>query len=325
MSCCMLRQFGIVAYNKCTCQESFMKEQNKKLIFVACEEIENNGRFDLIPELFADHFVSHSLVGDLRTGDLEDYERDTRHFREAFPDWSVTINLEVAEGDLTAVRYTASGTNTGPFRKMPPTGRKIKYNVFSVYRISDEKIAERWILPDDFGFESQLGFIPGEACGISEGHIADEVQFNDAKVDTDVVEKNRALALLANREVWNLGNLDSLEQIFSDDFVQHLLPFGATSRGLETFREMSIKQRTAFPDWKESVNFVIAEGDYVFLQFTSTGTNTGDFMGNPPTGRSIKINEATFFRIVDGNIIEQWLIPDILSLNRQMGILPKNH
>ena len=85
-----------------------------------------------------------------------------------------------------------------------------------------------------------------------------------------------------------------------------------------------MKHRAAFPDWKEVVNLVAAEGDYVALQYTSTGTNTGSFLGNPPTGKKIRINEMTIFRIVEGKIVEQWLLPDILSLNQQLGINMSN-
>ncbi len=132
--------------------------------------------------------------------------------------------------------------------------------------------------------------------------------------------RNKELALLANEAVWNRGNFDDLEEMFAEDFVQHFLPFGTQTSGLEDFRKDAMAHRAAFPDWAEAVNLVIAEGDFVVLLYTSTGTNTGNFLGNPPTGKKIRINETSVFRIVEGKIVEQWLMPDIHTLNRQLGL-----
>jgi steroid delta-isomerase-like uncharacterized protein len=135
------------------------------------------------------------------------------------------------------------------------------------------------------------------------------------------MHNNKELALKVNEEVWNRGNFECLEEMFATDFVQHFLPFGTKIIGLEEFRKSASAHRAAFPDWAEAINVVIAEGDYVALQFTSTGTNTGSFMGNPATGKKIRINEISIFRIVEGKIVEQWLLPDILSLNQQLGFI----
>ena len=143
-------------------------------------------------------------------------------------------------------------------------------------------------------------------------------------MSSTIVNRNKELALLANKEIWNRGNLDNLDEMFADDFVEHFLPFGTQTFGLGNFRKNVMAHRAAFPDWAETVNMVIAEGDYVVLLYTSTGTNTGNFSGNQPTGKSIKINEVTIFRFADGKIVGQWLLPDVLSLNQQLGLIPSS-
>ena len=45
------------------------------------------------------------------------------------------------------------------------------------------------------------------------------------------------------------------------------------------------------------------------------------FTLHPPTGKQIHINEMSIYRIVDGKIVEQWLIPDMLSLNQQLRFI----
>ena len=134
-------------------------------------------------------------------------------------------------------------------------------------------------------------------------------------------ERNKALVHRMNEEVWNKGNLEVLDELFSQDFVRHFLPNGSVTKGLDQFRDHVSVHREAFPDWAEDIKLIVAEGDLVATQFTSTGTNEGSFLLNPPTGRQIHINEMSIYRIADGKIAEQWLIPDLLSLDQQLGLL----
>jgi steroid delta-isomerase-like uncharacterized protein len=135
------------------------------------------------------------------------------------------------------------------------------------------------------------------------------------------LERNKALVRRMNEEIWNKGNLEMMDEMFSADIVRHFLPDGSETKGLDELRDRVRNHRKAFPDWKEEIRLIIAEGDLVAIQFTSTGTNTGSFLGNAPTGKQIQTNEMSIFRIVDDEIVEQWLIPDLLSLNQQLGLV----
>jgi steroid delta-isomerase-like uncharacterized protein len=135
------------------------------------------------------------------------------------------------------------------------------------------------------------------------------------------VDRNKKLALLANEEIWNRGNFNKIDELFSEGFVEHFLPSGTRTEGLHALKKSLVAHRTAFPDWNEVVTLIVAEGDYVVLQFTSTGTNLGSFMGHPATGKKIHIAEVTILRIVDHKIAEQWLLPDIKSLYQQLGFI----
>ncbi len=138
--------------------------------------------------------------------------------------------------------------------------------------------------------------------------------------ETTLQERNKELVHRMNEEVWNKGNLEILDELFSPDFVQHFLPVGSETKGLDQLRVSIGSHRKAFPDWAEQIKRIVTEGDLVAIHFTSTGTNDGSFLGNPPTGKQIYINEMSIYRIVDGRIVEQWLIPDLLSLSQQLGL-----
>ena len=133
--------------------------------------------------------------------------------------------------------------------------------------------------------------------------------------------RNKELVRRNNQEIWNKGNLEIMDELYSADFVLHFLPDGSESRGLDKQRDHIRDHRKAFPDWAEEIKQIVAEGDLVVTHFVSTGTNEGSFLGNPPTGKQIRANEMSIYRIADGKIAEQWLLPDIFSTNQQLGFI----
>ena len=136
--------------------------------------------------------------------------------------------------------------------------------------------------------------------------------------------RNKELVRRMDEEIWNKGNLEIMDELYSPNFVWHFLPTGSETIGLDSLREEVRNHRKAFPDWTEEIKHIIAEGDLVVIHFVSKGTNEGSFMGNPPTGKTVQINEMSIFRIEDGKIAEQWLIPDLLSLNQQLGLISQS-
>ncbi len=134
-----------------------------------------------------------------------------------------------------------------------------------------------------------------------------------------VLERNKRLVRHMNDEVWNKGNLDIVDELYAPDFVRHFLPDGSELRGIDSLREHVRRHREAFPDWTEEIRHIVAEGDLVMLHFVSTGTNEGTWLGHPPTGRRVQINEVSILRIEDGRIAEQWLMPDMFSMQQQLA------
>ncbi len=80
--------------------------------------------------------------------------------------------------------------------------------------------------------------------------------------------------------------------------------------------------RTAFPDWHEEVVQLVAEGDTVAGRFRCSGTHLGEFLGNPPTGKRMEVEEVFFMRVENGKFEEFWGLEDSLGRMRQLGLLP---
>ena len=76
-----------------------------------------------------------------------------------------------------------------------------------------------------------------------------------------------------------------------------------------------------FPDYQTIIDDLVAEGDKVVARITMSGTNTGNFMGIPPTGKHVSFTGIYIARIANGKIVEHWGEEDAVSLLQQLGAL----
>ena len=80
--------------------------------------------------------------------------------------------------------------------------------------------------------------------------------------------------------------------------------------------------RTAFPDWREEVVALVAEEGTVAGRFRCSGTHLGEFLGEPPTGRRMEVEEVFFLRVEEGKFVDFWALEDSMRRMRQLGLLP---
>ena len=113
------------------------------------------GNFDVVDELMAPDFVEHTLQINGRA----QMKHAVMLLKRGFPDLSVTIEDIAADGDKVWDRITATGTHTGEYRGLAPTGRPVTLSGMRIWRIVDGQLAERWSAYDFFTFFSQLGII----------------------------------------------------------------------------------------------------------------------------------------------------------------------
>lgn len=121
---------------------------------------------------------------------------------------------------------------------------------------------------------------------------------------------------LQHTEVWSKGNIELIPSVYAEEYIGHF-PGGRTVIGREGIRTTIENLRTAFPDWTETIEHILVDGDHVVTVYRSTGTHDGEFFGNPATGNEVEIMEASVYRVSDGRIVEQWAFPDFLSLQNQ--------
>jgi len=135
-------------------------------------------------------------------------------------------------------------------------------------------------------------------------------------------EENKAIARRVNDEIWSEGHLDVIDELFADDFVATIVGAPEQIRGPQGFREFVVTYRTAFPDLRITVDEQFAEGETVVTRWTATGTNEGELMGIPATGKQATTAGININRISDGKLVEGWGLFDQLGLLQQLGAVP---
>jgi len=130
------------------------QEENKAIFRRYIEEVWNQGNLEVVDEIF-DRYLARQPDGPTLERGPEDVKRFVSEFRTAFPDFRISIDDQIAEGDKVMVRATIRGTHQREFRGMAPTGKEIEEKGFSVFRFSEEgKVVESWD-----SYYSQLGLM----------------------------------------------------------------------------------------------------------------------------------------------------------------------
>jgi steroid delta-isomerase-like uncharacterized protein len=146
--------------------------------------------------------------------------------------------------------------------------------------------------------------------------IAKSVSKTDANIE--LVRKH-------HEEVWSKGTLVVADKIYSNEIVRHSAD-QPDMQGREPYKQFMMGTRGAFPDWKETVENVIASGDLVATKVSITATMTGALRKPegtlPPTGKRLEVPCAVFFRIANGKIVEIWGYYDSLPFLKALGVLP---
>ncbi|TDW77029.1 ester cyclase [Kribbella pratensis] len=115
------------------------------------------------------------------------------------------------------------------------------------------------------------------------------------------------------------GDLGAVDTHLAEDFINHDPPFGVTP-DREGMRDAGSMMRAAFPDWHSDLHALIAEGDLVVERFTAGGTQRGEVMGVPPTGKTVSLPGINIWRLRDGLIVERWGRLDDLGFREQLGV-----
>ena len=123
-------------------------------------------------------------------------------------------------------------------------------------------------------------------------------------------------------EALNAGDFDTCVAMLSPDLVMNLAGM-PPMKGKDVWLQGAQMFRQAFPDLRVRIDDILATNDRAAVRLTICGTHLGDYLGLPPTGRTVEYVSHEFYRIADGLVTEEWICSDMSALHSQLTAGPE--
>ncbi len=130
-------------------------------------------------------------------------------------------------------------------------------------------------------------------------------------------EENKRLVRRYYEEFWNGWRFDLAEELIDPEISFRGSP-GRIVAGRAGLVGYVKHVQSAFPDFHNSIEEMIAEGDRVVARLLYTGTHQGEIFGLPATGRRIRYSGVGIFRLPDSRIADAWVLGDLAGLLLQL-------
>lgn len=134
-----------------------------------------------------------------------------------------------------------------------------------------------------------------------------------------MIDAERARALL--EEIFNQGNLDAIDELYTENFVGHE-PQNPI-QGREALKAWVQELRRVSPDFHMNLHETLVDGDMAATRWTVTRTHAADWRGMPATNRPYVVSGITMSKFSGGKIAESWVNADNLGMLQQLGIVPQ--
>jgi steroid delta-isomerase-like uncharacterized protein len=231
----------------------------------------------------------------------------------AFPDGWHEIQEQIADGDKVLTRIRAGGTFTEELIGIPPTGTPVTMSGIAIHRVQDGKLAEHWGIQNLAGLFRQIGLMPGDT---DEGTPQPPMGGSPTS--------RAELEALVERftHVFNQHDVAAIDQLLAEDFHSHTLGLGQIE-GRAAWKQMIQGFFEAFPDiqFTEQDRLLDAASGRIGLRWTWTGTQTGELMGAPPSGRTVNGHGIGVYYCAGGRIVGENAIEDVFGMLVQMGVV----
>lgn len=239
------------------------------------------------------------------------------YLRAAFPDRVDVIEQVIADGDRVGLLFRVTGTHTGNFFGIPPTGKRVDVYEVALLRIVNGQMVEGWFMMDEAELLRQLGAkLPprtdGQIVAPPIPQTLDATTFIrqlEQQPAISVQERNKlAAAHTRLSPAARTGAGRQLRQGFA-----HLRAYSKA----QGYGELD--PDAAFPDRRYGMDILMAEGDQVWMRFNVSGTHQGALCGIAPTGRRVGVNGVAIMNFSGGQWADSWTFADELGLLLQLG------
>jgi predicted ester cyclase len=131
-------------------------------------------------------------------------------------------------------------------------------------------------------------------------------------------EQNKATVRRVNKEFIEGGNLDTVYEIFAQDFINHTAPPGSPQGPEAVIYFFNQLLKPAFPDLKVEIHDMVADGDKVTTRKSFYATHKGEFFGVAPTHKNVVMDVIDIVELRNGKYVGHWGILDMHSLMTQI-------
>lgn len=237
------------------------------------------------------------------------------YLRAAFPDRVDVMERVIADGDRVGLLFRVTGTQTGNFFGIEPTGRRVDVYEVALLRLVNGQMVEGWFMMDEAELLRQLGSpLPPRPDGRivappvpQTAGAAEFIRALEARPAVTAQDRNR---LAAAKTRLGTQAREGAGQVLRQGF-EHLRNF-CKARGV------ALDLDGAFPDRRYGLDIMLAEGDEVWMRFNVCGTHRGAFCGIAPTGRAVGVHGVAIMTFRDGRWIDSWTFADELGLLLQL-------
>jgi steroid delta-isomerase-like uncharacterized protein len=120
---------------------------------------------------------------------------------------------------------------------------------------------------------------------------------------------------------WNAHDPDAVAAVFAEDAVLREAGRSEEVRGRAAIRARAAALLAAFPDFRLECVTLVIDGERHADRWTMTGTHRGELFGLSATGRSVRVEGATFTRLGPGGlVVEDVHHVDYAGLLAQLGV-----
>ena len=283
-----------------------------------------NGRdLDTLGRLFApDCTVESPTAGGTVTGRAAVQAIDQAWFA-GFPDVVFATDDLFIDDNQVAWMLTARGTDSGGFMGLPPTGKAFELPMVVLSTMAGGAIVHEHRIYDFTGMLVQIGLLKTKAIGALPSSAAPQATPHGrlAPGDTGLLGREAIADLLAVRhEAWIRRDAATVADLHAEDCIMDTHLAGQV-QGREAVARVHDAWWTAFPDSTYTSEQVIVDGSRVAEMVTQSGTDTGGFLGLPPTNKPFKLPIVWLFTLRGRAFVHVRPIYDFTGLLVLIGLL----
>jgi len=280
---------------------SGQEEQVRQLVGRILNEYFNEGRVDVIPELFHPDFTIYAADGSVMHGH-EGAAAYVTAEKAAFPDLYWRQEELMVDGDRATLFFTGYGTFLGEWMGIPPNGRAFTWVGNATFYVRDGKVWQDKLVWESMRFMQQLGALPEpQAQQVDAATAARAVEDLHRFANTGGHEQAPALTeLVAPAALGHPGGRPDVVALY----------------GTEQFRSWFDELSTALPDLNVTIEQTVVQDNLVAVRWTATASQRGSYQGAQPSDDPVELTGASLCRVDgDGRVAQVWFVPDTAAID----------